>query len=171
MSAIEPVTRLDARYSDAGANATPWSQAERSLEAAELFWVTTLRPDGRLHTTPTIAVWDSGALCFSTGPDEQKARNLRHHARCSLLTGANSLHQGLDLVVEGVAVRVTDEARLRRLAERWESKYGPEWHFDVAGGAFQHGSGTAHVFEVAPGTAYGFAKGPYGHTRWDFDHS
>jgi general stress protein 26 len=171
MSAIEPLTELDARYSDAGVTATPWAEAQRHLEAAELFWVTTLRADGRLHTTPTIAVWDVGALYFSTGPDEQKAKNLAHHHRCSLLTGANTLHEGLDLVVEGEAVRVADDARLRELAERWETKYGSEWHFDVADGAFQHGSGTALVFEVAPATAYGFAKSPYRHTRWDFDRS
>jgi general stress protein 26 len=171
MSAIEPTTHLDARYSDGGVAPTPWAEAQSHLEAAELFWVTTVRADGRLHTTPTIAVWADGALYFSTGPDEQKARNLAHHARCSLLTGANALHEGLDLVVEGAAERVTDEARLRRLAALWEAKYGPEWHYDVADGAFRHGPAAAYVFEVAPDTAYGFSKGPYRHTRWDFDRS
>jgi general stress protein 26 len=166
-----PIAHLDARYSDAGVSATDWADAQRDLEAAELFWVTTVRDDGRPHTTPAIAVWDDGALCFSAGPEEQKAKNLARHPRCSLLTGTNALHGGLDLVVEGKAVRVTDEARLHRLAERWEAKYGAEWHFDVADGAFQHGPGTAYVFAVAPTTAYGFSKDPYRHTRWDFDRS
>ena len=171
MSPIEPVTHLDARYSDAGVTPTPWAEARRHLETAELFWVTTVRRDGRPHTTPTIAVWHDGDLCFSTGPDEQKAKNLALHPQCSLLTGTNTLHAGLDIVVEGVAVRVTDDARLRRLAERWETKYGAEWHFDVADAAFQHGPGTAYVFAVTPATAYGFSKDPYRHTRWHFDRS
>ena len=38
---------------------------------------------------------------------------------------------GLDLVVEGDAVRVTDEAKLRKIGAAYESKYGREWHFDV----------------------------------------
>jgi general stress protein 26 len=169
MSTIEPVTHLDGRYSDAGVTATPWPDARSHLETAELFWVTTVRRDGRPHTTPTIAVWHDDALCFSTGPDEQKAKNLAHHSRCSLLTGTNTLHGGLDIVVEGDAVRVTDDVRLRRLAERWEAKYGTEWHFDVADGAFRHGHGTAYVFAVTPEVAYGFSKDPYRHTRWHFD--
>jgi hypothetical protein len=33
-----------------------------------------------------------------------------------LTTGSNALNEGLDLVVEGDAVRITDEAKLRRTA-------------------------------------------------------
>jgi hypothetical protein len=43
------------------------------LRAAEVFWITTVRPDGRLHVTPLIAARYDGALHFSTGPAEQKA--------------------------------------------------------------------------------------------------
>lgn len=43
----------------------------------------------------------------------------------------------------------------------------PEWHVDVHDEAFRHGGGTALVFEVAPTTAFGFAKG--GRTRWRFE--
>jgi len=38
----------------------------------------------------------------------------------------------------------------------------------VRDGAFHHQGGEAYVFEVAPMVAYGFAKGPYSHTRWMF---
>ena len=48
------------------------------------------------------------------------------------------------------------------------AKYGEEWRFEVRDGAFHHGPGEAWVFEVAPSTAYGFAKGDYSHTRWRF---
>jgi general stress protein 26 len=169
MTATEPVTELDARYGDPEATATPWADARHQLETAELFWLTTVRADGRPHTTPLIAVWHDGAMYFCTGADEQKAKNLEQHRQCSLLTGRNALHAGLDIVVEGEAQRVDDDARLRSLADAWEAKYGAEWHFDVHDGAFHHQGGAALVFELAPAVAYGFGKGPYSHTRWHFD--
>jgi len=48
------------------------------------------------------------------------------------------------------------------------SKYGSEWSFEVRDGAFHHDAGEAWVFEVAPVTAYAFAKGDYSHTRFRF---
>lgn len=164
----EPETKLDRRFSDPDATSTDWEEGRRRVEEAELFWISTVRPDGRPHVTPLIAVWLDGAAYFCTGPGEQKAKNLAQNPSCVLTTGCNQLKEGLDVVVEGRAERIGDEALLKRIAEAYESKYGNEWHFDVGGGAFQHEEGEALVFEVAPATAFGFAKGRYGQTRWRF---
>ena len=67
----EPTTTLDDRFSDAGSAPTSWDETVRALEAAELFWITTVRADGRPHTSPLVAVWLDDALHFSTGADEQ----------------------------------------------------------------------------------------------------
>ena len=168
MATADPVAELDARYSAEGVTAPAWADARDRLQGAELFWVTTVRADGRPHITPTLALWLDAALYFSTGPYEQKAKNLAGNPHCILMTGCNALHEGLDLVVEGEATRVTDDAILRRIADEYVSKYGDEWRFEVRDGAFHHDPGEAWVFEVAPVTAYGFAKGEYGHTRWRF---
>jgi general stress protein 26 len=168
MTATEPLVELDPRYGDEGVPATQWAQARERLKKAELYWITTVRRDGRPHITPLIAVWLGDALYITTGPHEQKAKNIAENPHCILMTGCNTLHEGLDIVVEGDAKRVTDDAELLRLAEAWESKYGSEWHFDVRDGAFRHEAGEAWVFEVAPVTAYGFGKGGYSHTRWRF---
>nr|WP_258024998.1 pyridoxamine 5'-phosphate oxidase family protein [Streptomyces bambusae] len=148
----------------------PWSEAVTRLADAEVYWLTTVRPDGRPHVTPLIAVWADGALHFCTGPDERKARNLRTNPAVVLTTGRNTLDEGVDLVVEGDADRVSDEVRLRGLAAAWEAKYGPDWHFDVQDGAFANPqAGRALVFAVAPRTAFGFDKGErFGQTRWRF---
>ncbi|MBT2445035.1 pyridoxamine 5'-phosphate oxidase family protein, partial [Streptomyces sp. ISL-36] len=119
--------------------------------------------------SPLIAVWSQGALNFCTGPDERKARNLAANRQVVLTTGTNSLSEGFDLVVEGEAVQVTDETRLRELSEAYVEKYGEDWRFEVRDGAFVGDGGTALVFAVAPRTAFGFAKGdPFGQTRWRF---
>ncbi|OAH15677.1 pyridoxamine 5'-phosphate oxidase family protein [Streptomyces jeddahensis] len=165
----EPRAELDARYSDAEATAVDWSDAEAMLATAELFWLSTVRPDQRPHVTPLLAVWLDGALHFCTGPEERKARNLEQNPQVVLTTGTNTWNAGYDLVVEGEAVRVSDDTRLRRLAEAWESKYGSVWHFEVRDGYFHHDAGRALVFEVAPRTAFGFGKGErFSQTRWRF---
>jgi nitroimidazol reductase NimA-like FMN-containing flavoprotein (pyridoxamine 5'-phosphate oxidase superfamily) len=169
MRAAEPVGELDQRFSSEGAAPTEWAEARERLESAEIFWITTVRGDGRPQVTPLIAVLMDGSLHFCTGPDEQKARNLERNSHCALTTGCNDIDEGLDVVVEGDAVRVNDETTLQRLAELYESKYGPEWHFDVRDGVFSQpaATGVALVFEVAARKVFGFRKGDeYSQTRW-----
>jgi general stress protein 26 len=164
----EPTTELDARFSTPGAPATGWEEARRAVEAAEVYWLSTVRADGRPHVTPLIGVWDGGALHFCTGPGEQKAHNLEHNRHCTLTTGSNDLDAGLDVVVEGDAMPVTDGDTLGHLAGAWEDKYGSDWHFDVRDGAFVGDGGRALVFAVAPDRAFGFRKGEYSQTRYRF---
>ena len=87
MTPADPITELDARFSDPAAVATPWPDARRVIDKAELFWISTVRADGRPHVTPLPAVWQDGALHFCTGAEEQKAVNLARNAHCTLTTG------------------------------------------------------------------------------------
>lgn len=165
-----PQTHLDTRYSSEGATPPTWPEAESLISEAELFWISTVRPDGRPHVTPLPAVWADGALHFCTGPEERKAQNLAENPWVVLTTGTNTWDRGYDLVVEGEAARVTDDDRLRELAAAWETKYGSFWHFEVRNGHFHHGGGQAVVFSVAPHRVFGFGKGePFSQTRWRFD--
>src|SRR5215212_10582105 len=113
---MSPEAELDARFGDDSAEPTPWPAAVQVLEEAELFWISTVRADGRPHVTPLPAVWHDGALHFCTGAAEQKGVNLARDPRCTLTTGTNVWKAGLDVVVEGHAERVTDEPTLRVLA-------------------------------------------------------
>jgi nitroimidazol reductase NimA-like FMN-containing flavoprotein (pyridoxamine 5'-phosphate oxidase superfamily) len=165
----QPSTRLDPRFSDPGAAATGWEQTRSALEAAELFWITTVRADGRPHVTPLVAVWLDGAVHFCTGPNEQKAINLDGSPHVALTTGSNRWDEGLDVVVEGDAVRVTDDRRLERLAEAWTAKWDGRWRFEARDGAFHHkGGGEAWVFTVRPAKVLAFGKDPFTHTSYRF---
>ena len=166
---MEPTTHFDSRFSAPAAEATPWERARGVLERAELYWLTTVRADGRPHVTPLIGVHHDGAVHFVTGTGEQKFRNLEHARKVALTTGANTWEKGLDVVVEGEAVRVTDTARLQELADAIEAKYGEVWHFDVAGDAFGgQGEDPAHVFRIEPAKVMAFAKDPHGQTSFRF---
>lgn len=171
-----PVTTLDRRFSDPDATAIPWLEAERQLADAGTYWISTVRPDGRPHVTPLLAVWLDDALYFCTGPEERKARNLEGNRQVVLTVGNSALARGLDLVVEGEAVPMDDDALLRRAADAWVVKYGEFWRFNVAGGSFHHpdGGGPVLVFRVRPRVVFGFHKGDsfdsgeFSQTRWDF---
>ncbi len=161
-----PVTTLDQRFSDPAAAATSWAETRRVLAEAELFWLTTVRADGRPHVTPLVAVWLDEALYFCTGPTEQKARNLTASPHVILTTGCNGWQSGLDVVVEGDAVQVSDEALLQRLAQAWTAKWDGSWQFQVRDGSFE---GPALVFQVAPAKVLAFGKGrPFSHTTHRF---
>ena len=86
----EPTTALDPRFSQPGAEPTAWDDTMQALEAAELFWITTVRADGRPHVSPLVAVWLDGAIHFSTGAGEQKAHNLRANPQVILTTGCTN---------------------------------------------------------------------------------
>ncbi len=60
-----PVTELSA-FSSPDATPTAWSRARDELADADLYWLSTVRPDGRPHVTPLLGVWLEGALYFST---------------------------------------------------------------------------------------------------------
>lgn len=165
-----PVTTLDQRFSQPDAVPTGWEQTRRALEEAELFWVTTVRADGRPHMTPLVAVWADGALHFCTGDSEQKAVNLRGNRHVILSTGCNTWDRGLDVVVEGEAVRVTDDGALRRLASAWTAKWDGSWQYQVRDGAFRHPDSEEPVlvFTVTPAKVLAFAKGGFSHTTHRF---
>jgi general stress protein 26 len=164
----KPTTQIDKRFSEPEAGPTPWSDAEKVLERAELYWITTVRADGRPHVTPLIGVFHDGAAHFCTGLQEQKARNLEHNERVALTTGNNTWAEGLDVVIEGTVVRVSGRDQLQRLADAYEAKYGSAWHFDVGDDAFLTSEGEAAVFRIEAAKVLAFAKDPHSQTTYRF---
>jgi general stress protein 26 len=162
------VAELDERYSDRGAEPTPWTTAREVLETAQLSWITTVRADGRPHVTPLVAVWLDDAVHFTTGPQEQKAVNLAGNPHVVMVTGCNRWDQGVDVMVEGEAQRVTERTTLDRLAAAWATKWDGQWQWEVTDEGFAHrdSEGPALVFAVKPDKVLAFGKGRFSHTRY-----
>ena len=148
---------LDERFSSPDASPTPWRAVRDRLESAETYWITTVRNDGRPHSTPLVGVWLDDAFWFSTGANEQKARNLEHNRDVLVSVGSSAI-AGLDVVVEGRAERITDESRLRPVASAYRAKYPPPFQFEVRDGGFQSGETHAIVFAVRPAKILAFRK-------------
>ena len=167
---------IDPRYGDPTATAPPWEQIEQLLADAQLYWIVTVRADGRPHAVPLVGVWHHGTFAFCTGPEEQKQRNLDDNPRVAVTTGSTGAHgwdSGKDLVLEGTAVRVTAADDLQELAAAWSAKYGDDWRFEVRGDEFVEvsesggGSGGAWVYRVAPAKVMAFGDG-HGQTTYRF---
>lgn len=162
--------KLDQRFSEA-TEPTDWDGVAAVLDTAELYWLTTVRADGRPHVTPLVGVWVDDSFVFCTGPAEQKARNLRSGAAVVVTTGTNTWNAGVNVVIEGSAVRVTGAATLTGLADAYRAKYGDDWDFDCNDEVFDPAGTAALVFRVVPDKVLAFAKSPHGQTRFRFPPS
>jgi hypothetical protein len=70
--------QIDDRFSYPAAAAPSWQSVEAQLDRAELYWLTTVRADGRPHVTPVVGVWGDWRFAFCTGVGEQK------HVNCNI---------------------------------------------------------------------------------------
>ena len=152
--AAEDVTAEIHGFSEADSTPTPWAAGLEQLRSADSYWLSTVRPDGRPHVTPLIAVWHAEALWFATGPEERKSKNLAGNPSYVLTTGRSDLVEGaLDLMIEGRAEMVTNDAELEPVAIAFADKYptGP-WDFVVRNGAFgdRDAGEPVIVFRVRP---------------------
>src|SRR3954467_15097948 len=119
---MEPETTLNQQFSSQDAAPTPWSAATDALRDAKTYLLTTVRPDGRPHQTTVAGIWMDGVFHFATGSTERKARNLEAGNHNVLVSVATPSWEGLDVVIEGEAVPVTDLDRLRRVVEAYGTK-------------------------------------------------
>lgn len=164
-----PRTELQEQYGTPDATATPWATGSALLAEAQMYWLASVQRNGQPHVAPLYAVWLDDTWYFCTGADEQKAVNLRHNRRVTVLTGTNRA-EGVDVVLQGQVERITDQALLHRLAAEYQRKY--DWTYHVTAEGFdgeENGGGLALVFAVAPVKGHAFGKGgPFSQTRWTF---
>jgi len=167
------------------AKATPWAKAKERLEKPErdrTYWLATVRPDGGPHVMPLLGLWLDSAFYFLTGEKTRRGKNLAANPRC-VMTASSQTLPALDLIVEGECRKVTDEARLQRVADAYASMM--HWPLTVRDGAvFGPSAPTAGpppyaVFELAPATVFGLpgiagteqgvgSAGSFSPTRWRF---
>jgi uncharacterized pyridoxamine 5'-phosphate oxidase family protein len=168
--ASDPIADVDARFSSPEAAPVPWREATQVLEDAQVYWISTVRTDGRPHVTTIAAVWLADTLYVTTGGDEQKAKNLQHNPQCAVTTGCNQM-EGIDVVLEAVVEREKDVARLQELADANRAKYGQLFPYEVRDGALylEDAPGEVIPYRLRIGKAFAFGKGDtFSQTRYRF---
>jgi hypothetical protein len=172
VTAQEPLetTNLD-RY---GSEPLPWSRPRDVLAVGSqgpgtTFFLGTVRPDGRPHAAGIGAVWHDGDLYFASGPGTRKSRNLAANPACTISVRL----EGIDVVFEGEARRITDKPTLEAVAAVYNAG---GWPAEVDGDAFtapysapSAGPPPWHLHRFEFQTAFGIATAePHGATRWRF---
>ena len=152
-------------------SAASWAQAisptPDQIKAYTSGWKGERSPDGRPHVNGIGAAWSDGTFYFTSGPGTQKSKNLAQNPHCSIALAA----RGMDIVVEGEAAIVTDDATLQRLAAVYADN---GWPAEARDGAIycEYSAPSAgpppwNLYEFMPRTVYGLATAePYGGTRW-----
>jgi hypothetical protein len=168
------VANLD-RY---GSATLPWSRPRDILAAPPReetpggdhpSFLGTSRPDGRPHAAGIGALWYDGDVYIVSGPGTRKSRNLAENPACTI---SMSL-EGIDLVLEGEATRVTDRQTLEVVAGLYRAQ---GWPAEVEGEAFtapysapSAGPPPWDLYRFTFHTVFGIATAePYGATRWRF---
>jgi pyridoxine/pyridoxamine 5'-phosphate oxidase len=156
-----------------GSAALEWTRAVGGLEDTSdpyrTCWLATTDADGRAHIAGVGALWVNGKMYFTSSPRARKARNIARDPRCAM-----SVHvKDLDLVIEGTASKVTDDATLQDLAARYNAQ---GWPARAENGALtaefsapSAGPPPWELYAITPESVYGVATAePHGATRWRF---
>jgi general stress protein 26 len=136
----------------------PWSHALARLEAAQVYWLATVRPDGCPHVTPLWGAWVAGAWYFDGVPQTRWARNLQrnHHAAIHLESGEDVV------IVEGIVediMHVEDADLATAIIASWDAKYG-RLHPDPASNG---------ILRLHPVAARAWSRADlHDGTRWQF---
>jgi Pyridoxamine 5'-phosphate oxidase len=157
-----------------GAGAMPWSRAAEALGTGSLgpetpCFLGTVRPDGRPHAAGIGVVELDGDLYFTSGPGTRKSHNLAANPACTV----SMRLEGIDLVVEGEAHRVTDQPTLEQVAALFRDG---GWPAQVDGDAFtapysaqSAGPPPWHLYRMTIRTAFGVGlREPFGASSWRF---
>jgi pyridoxine/pyridoxamine 5'-phosphate oxidase len=158
-----------------------WETIVESLESgsapdpeahnARTKWIATVNEDGSPHVTAVGAIWLDATFWFQTGAATKKYRNLAVDPRCSIAISVRDA----DVVLEGVAAKVTDAQPLSRLAATWSAQGWPA-ELDASGvgitapfNAPSQGPPPWFVFRVEPRSAIvTLGTEPGGLTRFRF---
>ena len=137
----------------------PWSHVSERMAEAKIYWVSTISPDGRPHSTPVDGLWLDDRLYFGGNPQTRRNRNLAENPAVCI-----HLESGTDVVIlhgDANELRSPDRELTIRLSEASLKKYGygpkPEVYETTAG-----------VFVFRPHRVLAWKQFPKDATRWHF---
>jgi hypothetical protein len=84
MAESEPIAEQLSSPSGAPLTALTWADVRTRLSDSEDCLLATSGAGGRVHMVPVLGVWLEGAVCFSTGRQTRKARDLAENDNCAI---------------------------------------------------------------------------------------
>jgi hypothetical protein len=108
--------------------ALPWSWALERIAKVRTHFISSVRPDGRVHVMPVWGIWTDGWYVFSTAITSVKSKNLMANPSVGV-----SFEDGMDaFVLEGTAEIIPLDT-VPEFVELYKEKYdytieeGPVW--------------------------------------------
>lgn len=137
----------------------PWAHVSERVAKSRHYWVATVDPNGRPHSTAVDGLWVDDQLYFGGNPTTRRHRNLiANPAVCVHLESATDV-----VVLYGDAREVrADRLLSARLAEASKEKYG----YGPPPGAYESGG----VWVLKPRKVIAWTQFPKDCTRWRFDN-
>lgn len=88
-----------------------WSEVEKLLEEATVYWLASTRPDGRPHVVPRDGTWLDGGLYYGGSPETVHYRNITRNPNVVVHVGDGQTV----VIVEGT---VETEKPTQEMADR-----------------------------------------------------
>ena len=133
-----------------------WPTVQDKLTEARVYWLATVRADGRPHVVPLDGLWRNDRWYFGGSPETVKHKNLQTKPRVAL-----HLEDGQSaVIVEGrCAVTVPSQQEAEDLAAASKQKYG----YGVPAEVYLGG-----VWELTPSKVMAWSELPVDPTRFLF---
>lgn len=131
-----------------------WEFVAENMASDRLYWITTVRPDGKPHARPTWGVWLENTFYCGGGERTRWVRNLSTNPEIVVhREDAEAV-----VILEGRAERIDDGTADETLVERIDSAYAEK--YDI-----RHGT---PFFAVRPEVVFAWENYPTDATRWEF---
>jgi general stress protein 26 len=97
-----------------------WSDVEKKLRSASVYWIASTRPDGRPHVIPRDGTWFEGGLYYGGSPETVHFRNISANPEIVVHIGDGQEA----IIVEGaVEIEKPDAEKAQRLSDASFAKY------------------------------------------------
>ena len=97
-----------------------WTEVERRLESATVYWIASTRPDGRPHVIPRDGTWLDGGLYYGGSPETVHNRNIIQNPHVVVHIGDGQEA----IIVEGaVEIEKPTQEMAERLSDASFAKY------------------------------------------------
>lgn len=96
-----------------------WTDVERRLESASVYWIASTRPDGRPHVIPRDGMWLDGGLYYGGSQETVHYRNIIRNPHVAVHIGDGQeaiIVEGaveIEKPTEELAARLSDESFLK----------------------------------------------------------
>ena len=97
-----------------------WTDVERRLESASVYWIASTRYDGRPHVIPRDGMWLDGRLYYGGSPETVHFRNITRNPHVAVHIGDG---QEAFIIEGAVEIKKPSEEMATRLSDESFAKY------------------------------------------------